>query len=86
MLYVHLLNINTFPLSNSLFSLNSLNIFNMYVCMHTRACVRVCVYMCVCVYTCVHAHTRVKKPLLLLIFAERPLNGTDLRAGDVEAN
>ena len=43
-----------------------------------------CIRVCVC--TCVRAHTRVKKPLLLLIFAEGPLNGIDLRAGDVEAN
>ena len=69
MRYVHLLYIDTFLLSNSLFALNSSSIFNMYVCMH------MCV--CVCVRAHRHAHPRVKKPLLLLIFAEGPLNGTE---------
>ena len=75
MRYVHLLYIDTFLLSNSLFALNSSSIFNMYVCMHM--CVCVCVCVCVCARAHRHAHPRVKKPLLLLIFAEGPLNGTE---------
>lgn len=73
MLYVHLLNIDTFPLSNSLFALNSLSIFNMYVCMH------MCVSVCVC--------THKGEKNLFYFFAEGPVNGIeDVHAGNVEAN
>lgn len=75
MLYVHLLYIDTFPLSNSLlFALTSLFV----TCMAS--------YMCVCVST---QRCSEKNLFLLLIFAEGPgpLNGVeDVRAGDVEAN